>query len=142
MATGALERCEIVEECYEAMLAYAARGLPADEGSQAGAGIRETLRRAAEAVDGLAESCAVAARESDLPSADRFGAFLEVLARDARDSLAAVELVLAQPRIGSQLVDNLNASAHLRALLADLFLVGDVLRAHRASRRAAAGATG
>jgi hypothetical protein len=46
-----------------------------------------------------------------------------------------VELVLAQPRISSQLVDNLNASAHLRALLADLFLVGEVLRARRAARR-------
>ena len=45
----------------------------------------------------------------------------------AGDSLAALELVLAQPAISSQLIDNLNASIHLRALLTDLFLVGDIL---------------
>ena len=30
------ERCNAVEECYEFMLAYAAQGLPSDEGSQSG----------------------------------------------------------------------------------------------------------
>ncbi len=52
-----------------------------------------------------------------------------MLARDAQDSLAAVELVLAQPAIGSQLIDNLNASIHLRALLTDLFLIDEILKA-------------
>jgi hypothetical protein len=33
-----------------------------------------------------------------------------------------------QPSIGSQLVDNLNASIHLRALLTDLFLLDAVLK--------------
>ena len=51
-----------------------------------------------------------------------------MLARDARDSLAAVELVLAQPAISSQLIDNLNASIHLRALLTDLFLIDEILK--------------
>jgi hypothetical protein len=45
-----------------------------------------------------------------------------------RDSLAAIEVVLAQPAISSQLIDNLNASIHLRALLTDLFLLGEILR--------------
>ena len=52
------------------------------------------------------------------------------------NSLAAVELVLAQPSISSQLVDNLNASIHLRALLTDLFLIDELLK----SQPAAAGA--
>ena len=43
-----------------------------------------------------------------------------------QDSLAALEVVLAQPAISSQLIDDLNASIHLRALLTDLFLVGEV----------------
>jgi hypothetical protein len=42
-------------------------------------------------------------------------------------------MVLAQPAISSQLIDNLNASIHLRALLTDLFLIGEVFRAHRRS---------
>jgi hypothetical protein len=51
-----------------------------------------------------------------------------VLDRDSGDSLAAIEMVLAQPAISSQLIDNLNASIHLRALLTDLFLLGEILR--------------
>jgi hypothetical protein len=51
-----------------------------------------------------------------------------VLDSDARDSLAAIELVLAQPAISSQLIDNLNASIHLRALLTDTFLLGEIFR--------------
>ena len=30
------KRCDTIEECYEFMLAYAAQGLPSDEGSQSG----------------------------------------------------------------------------------------------------------
>ena len=56
---------------------------------------------------------------------------MAVIDRDARDAQAAVQLVLAQPSISSQLVDNLNASIHLRALLTDLFLIDEVLKTHR-----------
>jgi ubiquinone biosynthesis protein Coq4 len=65
-------------------------------------------------------------------------AFLDVLERDASDSLAALELVLAQPEIGSQLIDNLNASVHVRALLTDVFLLGEVLRAQQVAALPAA----
>ena len=51
-----------------------------------------------------------------------------MLDRDARDALAAVQLVQVQPSISSQLVDNLNASIHLRALLTDLFLLDEILK--------------
>jgi hypothetical protein len=122
------ERCNAVEECYEFMLAYAAQGLPSDEGSQSGGRVREFLDRAVRALEGLAESCATAVKEEGLKPAERYQAFFAVLDRDARDSLAAIELVLAQPAISSQLIDNLNASIHLRALLTDLFLVGEILR--------------
>ena len=54
-----------------------------------------------------------------------------MLQRDAESAMAAMELVLAQPAIGSQLIDNLNASIHLRALLADLFLVTEILEARQ-----------
>ena len=61
-------------------------------------------------------------------AADQFQPFIDVLDRDAEASQAAVRLVLAQPGISSQLVDNLNASIHLRALLTDIFLVDEVLK--------------
>jgi hypothetical protein len=121
-------RCDAIEQCYEFMLAYAAQGLPSDRGSNSGAQVRDFLRRAVHALTGLAESCAMAVKEDGLEPADKYLAFLAVLDRDARDSLAAIELVLAQPAISSQLIDNLNASIHLRALLTDLFLVGEILK--------------
>jgi hypothetical protein len=79
---------------------------------------------------GLAETCRLAAKTEGLEPADKYRAFFAVLDRDARDSLAALELVLAQPAISSQLIDNLNASIHLRALLTDLFLVDEIVRKH------------
>jgi uncharacterized protein YutE (UPF0331/DUF86 family) len=124
-------RCEAVEECYEFMLAYAAQGLASDEGSKSGGQVREFLRRAVLALSGLTEACSAAVREEGLEPADKYAAFFAVLDRDSRDSLAAIELVLAQPVINSQLIDNLNASIHLRALLTDLFLVDEILRKHK-----------
>jgi len=123
-------RCEAVEECYEFMLAYAAQGLRTDEGSKSGAQVREFLQRAVKALTGLAEVCTVAVREEGLEPAEKYAAFLAVLDRDSRDSLATIELVLAQPVISSQLIDNLNASIHLRALLTDLFLLDEIMRKH------------
>lgn len=120
-------RCEAMEECYEFMLAYAAQGLRTDEGSKSGGQIREFLQRAVKALTGLAEVCTVAVREEGLERAETYAAFLAVLDRDSRDSLAAIELVLAQSVISSQLMDNLNASIHLRALLTDLFLLDEIL---------------
>jgi hypothetical protein len=125
------ERGETIEECYEFMLAYAAQGIPGDEGSQAGSQVREFLSRAVHALDGLAESFRTVVEQAGLEPAEKYQAFLAVLDRDACDSLAALELVLAQPLIGSQLIDNLNASIHLRAVLTDMFLVGEILRLHQ-----------
>jgi hypothetical protein len=53
---------------------------------------------------------------------------MSVLDRDASEALAAIELVLAQPSLSSQLIDNLNASIHVRALLTDLFLIDEIAK--------------
>ena len=125
--------CNAIEECYEFMLAYAAQGLPADQGSTSGGQLRHLLGKAVEALSGLAESYTAAVQEQALEPAARYQAFLAVLSRDANDSLAAIQLVLAQPAISSQLIDNLNASIHLRALLTDLFLIDEILKARTAA---------
>jgi hypothetical protein len=121
-------RCDAIEKCYEFMLAYAGQGLAGTEGSVSSGQVREYLQSAAEAISGLAEAYAAAVKERNSGSAEAFPAFLEVLQRDARDSLATIQLVLAQTIISSQLIDNLNASIHLRALLTDLFLVDEILK--------------
>jgi hypothetical protein len=122
------DRVNAIEECYEFMLAYAAQGLPSDQGSTSGGQLRELMRRAVEALSGLAEvyQAAVNGQAS-------YASFLAVIGRDAADSLAVMELVLAQPALSSQLIDNLNASIHLRALLTDVFLIDEVLKSQRAA---------
>jgi hypothetical protein len=120
-------RCNAIEEAYEFMLAYAAQGVSGDASSQSGGQVREFLTRAAAALTGLGDLYLSLIEREQLDPA-RYRAFGAVLDRDARDSLAAVDLVLAQPAISSQLVDNLNASIHLRALLTDLFLIDEVLK--------------
>src|SRR6185295_12279994 len=114
-------RCNIVEECYEFMLAYAAQGVSSGDGSQSGGRIRDVLQTAVNALLGLADACRAAVRADPLVSAAKYIAFLDVLDRDAHDSIRTIELVLAQPTISAQLIDNLNASMHLRAVLTDLF---------------------
>lgn len=124
------EFCSSIEECYEFMLAYAGQGLAG--GGQDGL-IRDFLGRAAQALAGLEQAYLSAVGGQAGP----YAAFQSVLARDARDSLAAVELVLAQPTISSQLIDNLNASIHLRALLTDLFLIDEILKGSGSQQSAA-----
>jgi hypothetical protein len=121
-------RCDAIEEAYEFMLAYAAQGLPHEQGSASGSQIREFLRTCERALDGLADAARRSVRELDIEETAPFEAFVDVLDRDARNARAAVRLVLAQPSIGSQLVDNLNASSHLRAVLTDFFLLDEALK--------------
>lgn len=118
------QRCNAIEECYEFMLAYAAQGLPGESGGQ----LRHFLTRAVDALSGLTESYAAAIKQEGSGPQASYQAFLGVLDRDAKDSLAAFQLVLAQPSISSQLIDNLNASIHVRAMLTDLFLIDEVIK--------------
>lgn len=130
-------RCNAIEECYEYMLAYAGQGLAGSEGSASSGQVRNYLQRAADAVSGLAEAYGTAIKDDHVGELERYRAFLGVLERDARDSLAAIQLVLAQGTISSQLIDNLNASIHLRALLTDLFLIDEILKPQKVREKPA-----
>jgi hypothetical protein len=127
MATEIQKQCETIEECYEFTLSYAARGLASEQGTE----LRAHLTRAVAAMRGLEASCAAAIDEEQLAPPETYEAFFALLKRDAEGAVAAMELVLAQPTIGSQIIDNLNASIHLRALLADLFLIAEILEARQ-----------
>jgi len=122
-------RCNAIEEAYEFMLAYAAQGLPHEATSGSSGQIRDFLRKCDAGLSGLSDVLTDCVRQSGANPAEAYDAFIAVIDRDARAAQAAVRLVLAQPSIGSQLVDNLNAS-HLRALLTDLFLLDEVLKSH------------
>ena len=120
-------RCNTIEEAYEFFLAYASQGLPSDPASATGQQVRDYLTRCDAALAGLAEAATALVAQHELDAAP-YRAFLDVIARDASDARAAIQVVLAQRAISSQLVDNLNASIHLRALLTDLFLIDEALK--------------
>jgi hypothetical protein len=122
------QRIEAIETGYEFMLAYAAQGRETDKGAAAGRNVREYLEKMALALDGLSPAIATYANALD-PSLAKVGAaFFAAVDADARVALAAVRLVLARADISSQLIDNVNASIHLRALLTDLFVVDEALK--------------
>jgi|TARA_B100000959_G_scaffold287031_1_gene368763 hypothetical protein len=122
------ERCNAIEESYEYMLAYAAQGVSGESGSQTGGQIRGYLTGTDTALTGLADVFRSLVAETKVESPDVYEVFIQMLERDAQDAQAAVRLALAQPAISSQLVDNLNASIHIRTLLTDLFLVDEILK--------------
>ena len=128
-ARAALDaRVDAIEEAYEFFLAYASQGLPSDQGSSSGGQIRHYLQRCDSALNGLG-GCIMQLVEHLGIDTTPYRAFVNVIDRDALNASAGVQLVLAQRAIGSQLVDNLNASIHLRALLTDLFLIDEALKA-------------
>jgi len=128
MSADIAARCETIEECYEFMLGYAGQGLAGEDSGP----VRDCLDRLSGALSGIAESYSAEVKQENLQPSAAYTGFGTVLEADARAALAAVRLVLAQAGISSQLVDNLNASIHLRSLLTDLFLIDEVLKSQRA----------
>jgi hypothetical protein len=122
------QRIEAVESGYEFLLAYAAQGRDTDKGAAAGRNVREYLEKMSAALDGLGGAVHECAMAVDPALRGSASAFLAALDADARIAQGAVRLVLARPDISSQLVDNLNASIHLRALLTDLFIIDEALK--------------
>jgi hypothetical protein len=124
-------RINIIEEAYEFMLAYASQGLVSDQGNDTGRQAREYLKKCDAALSGLPGVITRYVGQQGLQPTAPYDAFIAVIEHDARNSQAAIQLVLVQPAISSQMVDNLNASIHLRALLTDLFLIDEVFKGHR-----------
>ena len=109
------DKIEVVETAYEFLLAYAAQGREDDQDGP-GTKSRDVLKDLDQALAVLQETL------GDAPP------FHAVVKDDIAKTRKALDLVLAQPRISSELVDNLNASMHLRAVLTDLFLISEAAR--------------
>jgi len=105
---------EVVESGYEFLLAYAAQGRPPQDESGIGPHPRPTLENMLQAMKNVSQT--LANTQND---------FEKVILDDLRKASAAVGFVLAQKKIGSEVIDNLNASIHLRAVLTDFFLYSE-----------------
>ena len=121
-------RAEAIEGGYELMLGYAAQGLPSDQGAANSGQLRDHLKRFEAALTGLTETYRECAKALGVGPADALDGFLEALTRDAAATQSALRLLLGQPGISSQMVDNVNASIHVRALLTDVFIVDEILK--------------
>lgn len=108
---------ETVESGYEFLLAFAAQGRPAQKETGPGPHARPTIEGMAGAMKNIVTALS-----------DSKDDFEKVIANDCRNAGAALGFILGQEKIGSEMVDNLNASIHLRAVLTDLFLYSEVLK--------------
>ena len=120
-------RIDTIEESYEFFLAYAAQGVSGEQATKSSGQVREFLQRSETAVPELADLFVKVVEEQQVDQPKFYRDFIDVLRRDAADALSAIRLVLAQRSISSQMVDNLNAMIHLRALLTDVFLIDEIL---------------
>ncbi|MGI9260102.1 MAG: hypothetical protein ACR2QQ_14815 [Gammaproteobacteria bacterium] len=123
------KRIDAIESAYEFMLAYAAQGRDSDAGTGAGASeLRSYLDAMNSALDGLGDAIGNIANEKNSTAAQNAAAFLQAIDEDALRARGILQLVLAQDGISSQLIDNVNGSIHLRALLTDLFVIDEALK--------------
>jgi len=120
-------RIDAIEEGYEFFLAYAAQGLTSDQGVRSGGQLRDFLKKTEQALDGLGDAFRAVVKEDTEATAGTWEGVIAVLEVDAGATLATIRLVLSRTGISSQLIDNLNANIHLRALLTDLFLMDDLI---------------
>lgn len=118
------QRIDAIERGYEYLLAYAAQGRREETGSE----VRHTLQGMHAALEELGALARGALADAPGAAAYEVEPFLEALDRDARVARGAIAVALNRPQISSMLIDNLNASVHLRALLTDLFLLEQALQ--------------
>jgi hypothetical protein len=116
------ERIEVIERGYEFLLAYAAQGRQDDAGTE----LRARLEAMHSALTDMQGSLLAAFPGQSPVTGVRD--FMDTVEQDVRSARGAIGLVLGRERIGSLLVDNLNASVHLRALLTDVFLIEQALK--------------
>jgi hypothetical protein len=123
------QRIDAIESGYEFMLAYAAQGRDTDKGATGAASeLRDFLDAMDRALGELGERVRAQAGAQNAEAANRASEFLDAVDQDAKRAQGVIRLVMAQEKISSQLIDNVNASIHLRALLTDLFVLDEVLK--------------
>lgn len=117
-------RIDIIERGYEYLLAFAAQGRKDEAGSE----VRATLLAMHGALEGLDRILTATIQIDARSQRHDASAFTTAVRDDALKARGAIAFTLNCATIGSQLIDNLNASIHVRALLTDLFLADQALR--------------
>ncbi len=117
MSPEVSQAIEAVESGYEYLLAFAAQGRePSSDDSGPSQQIRDTL-------NAMHDSMTVIM--TTLMQGVSSNGFNELLSADLKKAQTILSFVIDQEKIGSELIDNLNASNHLRTALTDLFLLSE-----------------
>jgi hypothetical protein len=119
---------DAIETSYEFFLAYAAQGIADGRASNLSGELHAFLDRTGAALQGIADGLPSLIEAERLAPAQPYRELAAVVSRDAQTALAAIRVVREHASISSQLIDNLNAFTHLRALLTDLFLLDELLK--------------
>ena len=115
-----------IEEAYEFMLAYAAQGRKREvEDSGGESQIRQYLKRFDAALTDFDT-----ALEGGFDGAQG-AAFAERVRSDTAVAQSIIGILLAQPSISSDMIDNTNGLIALRALLTDIFFVDQAVLPER-----------
>jgi cell pole-organizing protein PopZ len=116
------DRLDAIESAYEYMLAYAAQGRDTDVGAAQSPSIRDILQQLHDSLRGIGDSIRADCAEETVND------LAQAIDADAKKAVVSLAATLDCPAISSQLVDNLNASMHLRAVLTGLFLADEILK--------------
>jgi len=109
---------DAIEEAYEFMLAYAAQGRKRESAEASSESqIRHYLKRFAAALDDLET-----AADAGLGGAEG-EAFVGRFLSDIAVMRSVIRLLMAQPSISSDMVDNTNGLVAVRAFLTDIFFI-------------------
>ncbi|MCE2523870.1 MAG: hypothetical protein J4F49_11755 [Rhodobacteraceae bacterium] len=113
---------DVIEEAYEFMLAYAAQGRRREGADGAGPSqIRRFLQRFRSATESLTSLL------EGIPDDDAGGAFRERWLTDIQAVQSVIDMLLAQPSITSEMIDNTNGLIVMRSLLTELFFADQVM---------------
>ena len=122
VATKMRSAFDDIEEAYEFMLAYAAQGRRSEGPGGAGPSqIRQFLQQFGRAADALSESLA------GMSEGDAASGFRKRWLDDIAAVRSIVDMLLAQPSITSEMVDNTNGLIALRSFLTDIFFADHVM---------------
>ena len=122
VATNMRSAFDDIEEAYEFMLAYAAQGRRSEGPDGAGPSqIRQFLQQFGRAADALSASLA------GMSEGDAASGFRQRWLDDIAAVRSIVDMLLAQPSITSEMVDNTNGLIALRSFLTDIFFADHVM---------------
>ena len=116
-----------IEASYEFMLAYAAQGRD-DESRDTAPSIRNVLTDLSQAIGSLEAHLRTAITALGANGA-KLGIFVDIVGQDAKRAKAVVDVALSVPSISSLLIDNVNATVHVRTLLTSVFLMDEAMGA-------------